>query len=81
MLYVLIIMISGSIQMFDEAFIIAGEMGGPSNQGLTLAMYMYANGFSFMKLGYATALGYIMAFAIFGLSFVNLKLFGRSNVG
>lgn len=80
MLYVLITMISGSIQMFDEAFIIAGDMGGPSNQGLTLAMYMYANGFSYMKLGYASALGYIMAFAIFALSFLSLKVFGKSNV-
>ena len=78
MLYVLITMISGSIQMFDEAFIIAGDMGGPSNQGLTLGMYMYANGFSFMKLGYASALGYIMAILIFVLSFISLKVFGKS---
>jgi len=79
-LYVLITIISGSIQMFDEAFIIAGPMGGAMNQGLTLAMYMYANGFSFMKLGYASALGYVMAILIMVLSLISIRFYGRSNV-
>jgi ABC-type sugar transport system permease subunit len=76
-LYILITMISGSIQMFDESFIVAGDMGGPNRQGMTLAMYMYANAFSYLKLGYASSLGYVMAVMIFGLSLITIKFYYR----
>jgi ABC-type sugar transport system permease subunit len=64
--------------MFDEPFIIAGQMGGINNQGMTLGVYMYANAFSFMKLGYGSALGYVMALLIFALSYAVIRrYYGR----
>ena len=50
--------------------------GGAEDATLTMTMYLYINGFSYFKLGYASAIGYALVLAVGLLSFVNFRAFG-----
>ncbi len=73
-LFVVVITIIGSFQFFAEPLLLAG--GGPNNASLTIANYLYRVGFQFLRMGYASAIGYVLAFIIFILTLLQLKLFG-----
>ena len=62
----------GTLQLFDETFILT--QGGPDNATITLGHYLYLNGFKFIKYGFASALGYVMVFIIGMLSFIQFKM-------
>ena len=66
--------IIGSFQFFAEPLLLAG--GGPNNASLTIANYLYRVGFSYLRMGYASAVGYILAVIIFILTLLQLKFFG-----
>jgi multiple sugar transport system permease protein len=53
--------IIGSFQVFTTAFIATG--GGPQNATLFYVLYLYRNGFQYFKMGYASALAWVL-FAI-----------------
>lgn len=61
----------GTLQLFDEPYILTG--GGPDNATITLGQYLYLNGFKYLKYGFASALGYVMVFIIGMLSLVQFK--------
>lgn len=61
LLFAVVIDTIGSLRMFTEPTILTN--GGPANSSLTLAMYLYANAFSYARFGYAAAISYAM-FAI-----------------
>ncbi len=50
--------IIGSFQYFTQAFVMTN--GGPSNSTLFYAMYIYQQGFEFLRMGYASALAWIL---------------------
>lgn len=61
----------GTMQLFDEPFILTE--GGPNNATITLGQYLYVNGFKYLKFGYASAIGYVMVIIIGLLSIFQLK--------
>ncbi len=62
----------GTLQLFDEPYILTA--GGPNDATITLGMYLYNNGFRYLKYGYASAIGYVMTVIIAMLSVVQFKL-------
>jgi multiple sugar transport system permease protein len=60
-LFNVILGIIDSFQIFTPAFIMTE--GGPANASLFYGLYLYNNGFKFFKMGYASALAWLM-FAI-----------------
>jgi len=48
----------GAFQTFTEAYVIT--KGGPDNATLFYAMYLYQNAFKFFKMGYASALAWVL---------------------
>lgn len=62
----------GTLQLFDEPYILTA--GGPNDATITLGMYLYNNGFRYLKYGYASAIGYVMTVIIAMLSIVQFKL-------
>jgi multiple sugar transport system permease protein len=52
----------GAFLMFTQAFIVT--KGGPMDSTLVYALYLYEQGFSFMKMGYASALSWVLLVAI-----------------
>lgn len=57
-LFNLITGIIGGFQYFTEAFIMTN--GGPINATLFYALYLYRNGFQYVKMGYASAMAWIL---------------------
>lgn len=60
-LFNLIMGIIASLQVFAEPFVLTG--GGPNNSTLLLPLYLYQNAFTYLKMGYASAIAWV-AFAI-----------------
>ncbi|MBF0217107.1 MAG: sugar ABC transporter permease [Candidatus Omnitrophica bacterium] len=57
-----------SFQVFEQIYIMTGEMGemgGVLNSALTIVAYLYDQGFQKFHMGYASALAYIIAFCVF----------------
>ena len=75
-IFVLTFAIIGSYNIFGESALLVGIEGGPRNAGLFMTMYLYLNGFRFLKLGYASAIGYALAVIIIVLSLIQLKVLG-----
>ncbi len=49
-----------SFQTFTKAFIISGGTGGPVNSTLLYSLYLYIKGFSFLEMGYASAMAWLL---------------------
>ncbi|MET3726940.1 ABC-type sugar transport system permease subunit [Fictibacillus halophilus] len=73
--YVAIITSIGSFQIFDSAFLLTS--GGPNYSTTTIVYYLYHQGFTSLRLGYASVLAYVLFFIIFGLSLIQKRYFGR----
>ena len=62
----------GTLQLFDEPYILT--QGGPNYATITLGQYLYENGFTYLKFGFASALVYVMVINIGLLSWVQFKV-------
>lgn len=70
-LFVSITSTIGTLQLFDESFILTG--GGPDNATITIGHYLYNTGFQYYKFGYAAAISYVLAFIIIIISLIQFK--------
>lgn len=59
--FVVLLSVIGSIQVFELAYIMLPEGMGLQDRGLTLVTYLFKNGFEIGDLGYATAIGWLIA--------------------
>lgn len=75
-LFVTVLTIFGGMQLFVEPFILWGTGGGPGQGGLSVVIYLYRTAFTSFQLGYASAIGVVLALIIVTLSLVVLKVFG-----
>ncbi|WP_055110132.1 carbohydrate ABC transporter permease [Paenibacillus ihumii] len=73
--YVGIMTTIGSFQVFDSAFLITG--GGPNYATTTIVYYLYEEGFTGLRFGYASVLAYMLFFIIFAISLVQRKYLGK----
>jgi len=59
-----IISLIGALQIFTQIYIMTGSggttMGGPNNSSMMIVPYLFNNGFRFYKLGYASAIAWIL---------------------
>ena len=76
-LFVTIITIINSFQVFDQVVIMTG--GGPARHSSVLVHYIYQNAFKFYNMGYACALGWVLAAIIFILTLIMFVINGRSD--
>jgi multiple sugar transport system permease protein len=53
----LVMGIIGSLQVFAEPFVLT--KGGPNNSTLLLPLYLYQNAFTYLKMGYASAIAWV----------------------
>lgn len=71
-LFLAVITSAGYLQLFEEPFVMTG--GGPLDSTLSVAMYVYEQGFNFLNLGYASAVAYVLFVAIITLAFLQFRL-------
>ena len=62
----------GTFKIFAEPYILTG--GGPLNSSLTVLLYLYNQAFQGFKLGYASALAYVVVGIVFVLSLLQFRL-------
>ncbi|MFN3168827.1 MAG: carbohydrate ABC transporter permease [Phycisphaeraceae bacterium] len=68
--FVVLLSLIGSFQLFELPYLMLNESAGPNNQGLTLVVYLYQQGFDRGDLGYASAVGWMLALVLFGFAIV-----------
>lgn len=71
----LIIGIIGSFQVFTTAYIATN--GGPNNATLFYVLYIYNQGWKFAKMGYASALAWVLFVIVLLLTLVQFKVANR----
>ena len=73
-LFVSIIVLLSSIQIFDEPQILTG--GGPANATMSVVQYLYERGYTRLRLGFASAVGTVLFATVFILSLLQLQWYG-----
>jgi ABC-type sugar transport system permease subunit len=58
--FVVLLSVIGSVQLFELPYVLLGG-AGPDNRGLTIVTYLYQSGFETGDLGYASAIGWVLA--------------------
>ncbi|MBF0252575.1 MAG: sugar ABC transporter permease [Candidatus Omnitrophica bacterium] len=82
-LFVSVMSVIISFQVFEQVYIMTGDqggMGGVLNSGLTIVAYLYDKGFQEFQMGYASALAYIIAFCVFMMTLINQKIMKNSKI-
>ena len=69
---VLILSLIGSLQIFEAVLVMT--KGGPGDSSLTIAMYIYNTGFKSFRMGYATALAWLLSLALIVLIVLQWRL-------
>ena len=64
----------GTLQLFDENYILTG--GGPDNATLTPVLYLYRVGFQQLDFGYASAIAWVLVAIIAIISLVQWRFMG-----
>lgn len=67
----LILGIIGSFQVFEQSYVMT--KGGPAHATLTLVLYIYSNAFEWLKMGYASAMAYILALIILVITMIQFR--------
>jgi multiple sugar transport system permease protein len=67
----LVLGLIGALQVFTEAFVMTG--GGPNNATLFLAVYLYRSAFQYLKMGYASAVAWVMFMIVMLLTLLVFK--------
>lgn len=73
----LVLGVIGAFQYFTTAFVLARGGEGPAGSLLFYALLIYRNAFSYFKMGYASALSWLLFAFVFLLTFIIFKTSGR----
>ena len=67
-----IMAIIASFQVFEQTYIMT--QGGPGNATLTLVYQIFLNGFTYLRMGYASALSFVLFAILFVITIVQVNL-------
>ncbi len=65
-------LIIGTFQVFDQAFVLT--KGGPGNATITLVYYIYNNGFNNLNMGYASSISLVLFLIIITVTIINQRI-------
>jgi multiple sugar transport system permease protein len=71
----LILQVIASFNIFGQVYVMTG--GGPHGSTRVLVQYIYENGFKYFKMGYSSAMAYVLFFIIMIISLVQYTVLGR----
>lgn len=72
--FVVLLSIIGAFQLFELPWLLLGQAAGPERSGLTIVMNLYQTGFQTGDLGYASAIGWVLALILVMLAMLQRKL-------
>ena len=67
----LVIEIIGAFQIFTVGYVMTN--GGPGHASLFYVLYLYRNGFEWFKMGYASALAWVLFLIVLFFTFLSIK--------
>ncbi len=75
--FILVVVLStiGGFSLFVEPFVMTA--GGPLDATMSLVLYLYQNAFQFLRMGYAAAIGVVLAVLIFLVTVVQRRYLER----
>lgn len=73
--FVFVISVIGAAQVFTEAFVMT--QGGPLNSTYFLVLYLYNSGFTYLRMGYAAAMSWVMFILLLCFTFLQFRLARR----
>jgi multiple sugar transport system permease protein len=76
-LFCLVFSVLGAFQIFGQTYVLFAPGSGPARSGLTLALYMYQQGFNQYEMGYGTAVAYLLFAIVLALTVVQFRLFAE----
>ena len=82
MLFNLVVGIIGSFQVFTQAYVMTGTAqpgseGGPNNATLFVVIYLYKKAFQEFRMGYASALAWVLFFIILAATIFQMRMAKR----
>ena len=81
--FVIITGMIGTLQVFDQAYVVSRGSGGPLDSTMTAVLYIYNLGFraTNANMGYPSALAFVLFFMIFALTLLQKRFFGEEKEG
>ncbi|WP_374711591.1 carbohydrate ABC transporter permease [Symbiobacterium terraclitae] len=77
-LFVSIMSVIGTLQLFDQPYLMTNGQGGPADATMTVVLYVYKNAFGgYFRMGYASALATILFVVILALTYIQKRWFGE----
>lgn len=67
----LVLGLIGSFQSFTQAYIVSNGTGGPNDSTLFFSLYLYQEGFTSFRMGYASALAWLLLLIIGAFTALN----------
>jgi multiple sugar transport system permease protein len=61
-----------SFQVFEQMWVMT--QGGPNDSTISVAMFLYIQGFQFLNMGYASAVAWVLFLIIFVITVINWKV-------
>ncbi len=77
-LFCLVFSVLGAFQIFGQTYVLFAPGSGPARSGLTLALYMYQQGFSQYEIGYGAAIAYLLFAIVLILTVIQFQLLAGS---
>ncbi|MGY4690846.1 carbohydrate ABC transporter permease [Salibacterium sp. K-3] len=77
---VLVLSTITTFQAFEQIYVMTGNggdmtsAGGPDNASMVLMLYLFQQGFSFLKMGYASAIAWVLFLILFVITMIQVKL-------
>jgi multiple sugar transport system permease protein len=75
MFFVVVISLIGSFQVFDTVYAMTG--GGPGDSSRVYYYWLWQNAFQFFRMGYASALAWVLFAILFVITIVQIRTLGR----
>jgi multiple sugar transport system permease protein len=75
LLFCLVMSVLASFQIFGQSYVLFAPGSGPARSGLTLALYMYQQGFSQYEIGYGASIAYLLFGMVLLLTIAQFRLF------
>jgi multiple sugar transport system permease protein len=73
----LVLGVIGSFQYFTTAYVLTGGEGGPASATLFYSLLLYRNAFKYFKMGYASAMAWMLFALVLAITLVIFKTSGR----
>ncbi len=73
LLFVTVIAVIGSFQVFDQVYLITNN-GGPGTSTYVYNLHLYNEAFQFFRMGYASALAWVLFAILFVITYLQLRV-------